>query len=115
MAGQKVDEEGQGEYSPCPLYYIPYRGACGKTWVVQYDRQLKQEPYVRRSDMPVMLSINGSRGDVGPMAALAVQVRGLGAEVRVCAPPDFAERLVEAGLPVRQWAAEATQRPPAPA
>ena len=31
-------------------------------------------------------------GDVEPMAGLAVQLRTLGAEVRVCAPPDWAER-----------------------
>jgi len=30
----------------------------------------------------------GSRGDLEPLAALALRLRGLGAEVRVCAPPD---------------------------
>jgi hypothetical protein len=30
-------------------------------------------------------------GDVEPMAGLAVQLRTIGAEVRVCAPPDCAE------------------------
>ncbi|WP_405148825.1 glycosyltransferase [Sphaerisporangium sp. NBC_01403] len=43
--------------------------------------------------MRVLLSAYGSRGDVEPMVALAVRLRELGAEVRVCAPPDkeFAE------------------------
>ena len=45
--------------------------------------------------MRVLLSTYGSRGDVEPMAGLAVQSRALGAEIRVCAPPDeeFAELL----------------------
>jgi hypothetical protein len=36
----------------------------------------------------VLLSTWGSRGDVEPLAGLAVRLRELGAEVRVCAPPD---------------------------
>ena len=43
--------------------------------------------------MRVLLSTYGSRGDVEPMAGLAVQLGALGAEVRVCAPSDFAELL----------------------
>ncbi len=45
--------------------------------------------------MRVLLSTYGGRGDVEPLAGLAVRLRALGAEVRVCAPPDeeFAERL----------------------
>ncbi|WP_079110348.1 glycosyltransferase [Streptomyces roseifaciens] len=52
--------------------------------------------------MRVLLSTYGSRGDVEPLVALAVQLRALGAEVRVCAPPDeeFAERLAGVGVPV---------------
>jgi vancomycin aglycone glucosyltransferase len=57
----------------------------------------------------VLLSTYGSRGDVEPMAGLAGALRELGAEVRVCAPPDFAglmDRvgvpLVPAGRPVRE-------------
>ncbi|MCZ2525366.1 glycosyltransferase [Streptomyces sp. HB2AG] len=50
--------------------------------------------------MRVVLSSYGSRGDVEPMAALAVALRGLGAEVRVCAPEDeeFADRLAGVGV-----------------
>ena len=49
-----------------------------------------------------VLSTYGSRGDLKPMAGLAVQLRTLGAEVRVCAPPDekFAERLAGVGVPL---------------
>ena len=52
--------------------------------------------------MRVLLSTYGSRGDVEPMVALAVQLRELGAEVRVCAPPDeeFAELLAGVGVPL---------------
>ena len=42
--------------------------------------------------MRVLLSTYGGRGDVGPLVGLAVRLRALGAEVRVCAPPDWAER-----------------------
>jgi vancomycin aglycone glucosyltransferase len=38
--------------------------------------------------MRVLLSTWGSRGDIEPLAALALRLRELGAEVRVCAPPD---------------------------
>jgi vancomycin aglycone glucosyltransferase len=38
--------------------------------------------------MRVLLSTWGSRGDVEPLAALALRLRELGADVRVCAPPD---------------------------
>jgi vancomycin aglycone glucosyltransferase len=52
--------------------------------------------------MRVLLSTYGSRGDVEPMVGLAVQLRALGAEVRVCAPPDkeFAELLAGVGVPL---------------
>ncbi|MEX2970003.1 glycosyltransferase [Streptomyces sp. C184] len=52
--------------------------------------------------MRVLLSTYGSRGDVEPMAGLAVRLRALGAEVRVCAPPDedFAQRLAGVGVPL---------------
>ncbi|MFS8199845.1 glycosyltransferase [Streptomyces sp. CWNU-52B] len=61
--------------------------------------------------MRVLLSTYGTRGDVEPLVALAVRLRALGAEVRMCAPPDeeFAARLagigvelVPVGPPVRE-------------
>ncbi|OAH09994.1 L-noviosyl transferase [Streptomyces jeddahensis] len=50
--------------------------------------------------MRVLLSTYGSRGDVQPMAAFAVRLRELGAEVRVCAPSDeeFAKLLAGVGV-----------------
>ncbi len=50
--------------------------------------------------MRVLLLAYGSRGDVEPMVGLAVQLRALGAEALVCAPPDFAELLDRVGLPL---------------
>ncbi|MFI7701511.1 glycosyltransferase [Nonomuraea sp. NPDC049480] len=52
--------------------------------------------------MRVLLSTYGSRGDVEPLAALAVRLRELGVEVRVHAPPDeeFAQRLAGVGVPL---------------
>jgi vancomycin aglycone glucosyltransferase len=51
--------------------------------------------------MRVLLSTYGSRGDVEPMVALAVQLQQRGAEVRMCAPPDgeFVELLEREGVP----------------
>ncbi|MER5520216.1 glycosyltransferase [Streptomyces sp. NPDC002763] len=50
--------------------------------------------------MRVLLMGYGSRGDVEPLAGLGLALRELGAEVRVCAPPDqeFAELLARAGV-----------------
>ena len=50
--------------------------------------------------MRVLLSTYGSRGGVEPMVGLAVQLGARGAEVRVCAPPDFAELLASVGVPL---------------
>jgi UDP:flavonoid glycosyltransferase YjiC (YdhE family) len=50
--------------------------------------------------MRVLLSTYDSRGGVEPLVRLAVRLRELGAEVRVCAPPDCAERRGEVGVPL---------------
>ncbi|MFE7524321.1 glycosyltransferase [Kitasatospora sp. NPDC057542] len=67
--------------------------------------------------MRVVLSTYGSRGDVEPMAALALRLKELGAEVRVCAPPDdeSSARLAEAGVepvPVGQSVRSLVSGPP---
>lgn len=65
--------------------------------------------------MRILLSTYGSRGDVEPMAALAVELQALGIEAVVSAPPDqeFSELLARAGvplapafMPIRQWVGE---------
>jgi vancomycin aglycone glucosyltransferase len=38
--------------------------------------------------MRVLLSTYGGRGDVEPLVGLAVRLRSLGTQVRVCAPTD---------------------------
>lgn len=48
----------------------------------------------------MLLSTWGSRGDVEPMLALAVQLRAQGVDVRICAPPDFAEHVARIGVPM---------------
>jgi chloroorienticin B synthase/vancomycin aglycone glucosyltransferase len=50
--------------------------------------------------MRVLLWSYGPRGDVEPLVALAVRLRSLGAEVRMCAPPDFVARLAEVEVPL---------------
>jgi vancomycin aglycone glucosyltransferase len=51
-------------------------------------------------DVRVVLSTYDSRGGIEPLVALAVRLRELGAQVRVCAPPDCADRLAEVGVPL---------------
>ncbi|HEY2917145.1 MAG TPA: glycosyltransferase [Candidatus Limnocylindrales bacterium] len=50
--------------------------------------------------MRILLTSWGSRGDVEPLAALALRVRELGGEVRACVPPDpeFGSVLARAGV-----------------
>jgi vancomycin aglycone glucosyltransferase len=52
--------------------------------------------------MRFLLTAWGSRGDVEPLAALALRLRELGSEVRVCAPPDdeYVALLARAGVPL---------------
>ncbi|MEV4379242.1 glycosyltransferase [Streptosporangium sp. NPDC049644] len=50
--------------------------------------------------MRVLLSTIGSRGDVQPLVALALELRDLGQEVRMCVPPDFREWIDGLGIPV---------------
>jgi len=65
--------------------------------------------------MRVLLSTFGSRGDVQPLLALAVALRTLGVDARVCAPQDaeFVKLFADADVPllpafrsVRDWLAE---------
>jgi hypothetical protein len=48
--------------------------------------------------MRVLLSTIGSRGDVQPLVALALQLTALGQEVCLCAPPDFREWIDTLGI-----------------
>ncbi|MEN3539674.1 glycosyltransferase [Microbispora sp. ZYX-F-249] len=50
--------------------------------------------------MRVLLSTIGTRGEVQPMVALAVELRRLGHEARLCVPPDFRDWIQGFGLPV---------------
>src|ERR1700753_3637624 len=54
------------------------------------------------SEVRVLLWTYDTRGGVEPLIGLAVQLRALGAEVRVCAPPDeeFAKRTAGFGVPM---------------
>jgi vancomycin aglycone glucosyltransferase len=69
--------------------------------------------------MRVLLSTFGSRGDVQPVLALAVELRALGVDARVCAPADeeFKRLFEDAGVPllpaftaVRAWLADVMPR-----
>jgi vancomycin aglycone glucosyltransferase len=70
--------------------------------------------------MRVLLSTIGSRGDVQPLVALALQLKALGHEVRLCVPPDFRDWIESLGIlvtpigPEVRNAAAATPATPAP-
>jgi vancomycin aglycone glucosyltransferase len=71
--------------------------------------------------MRALLSTIGSRGDVQPLVALALQLRALGQEVRLCVPPDFRAWIDSLGIPVtpigpevRKAAAASPPATPAP-
>src|SRR5262245_44631317 len=49
--------------------------------------------------MRVLLSTIGSRGDVQPIVALALELRMQGHQSRLCAPPDFRNLIEGYGLP----------------
>src|SRR5579864_8280776 len=49
--------------------------------------------------MRVLLSTIGSRGDVEPILALAIQLKALDQQVCVCAPPDFQEWIEAFAIP----------------
>jgi vancomycin aglycone glucosyltransferase len=48
--------------------------------------------------MRALLSTIGSRGDVQPLLALALEVKALGYDVRLCVPPDFREWIEGYGI-----------------
>ncbi|WP_182900163.1 glycosyltransferase [Microbispora sp. H10830] len=50
--------------------------------------------------MRVLLSTIGTRGEVQPMVALAMALRELGQEARLCVPPDFRDWVEGLGFPV---------------
>ncbi len=66
--------------------------------------------------MRVLLSTFGSRGDVEPLLGLAARLRELGAEARLCAPPDFAEVAARVGVPMVPvgWSVRAMVHGPTP-
>jgi vancomycin aglycone glucosyltransferase len=49
--------------------------------------------------MQVLLSTIGSRGDVQPLLALALELRTQGHQCRLCAPPDFRDFVEAYGVP----------------
>src|SRR5215831_7463673 len=72
--------------------------------------------------MRVLLSTIGSRGDVQPLVALALELKALDQEVRLCVPPDFRDWIESLGIPVAPigpevrptWKANPAAAPPTP-
>jgi vancomycin aglycone glucosyltransferase len=94
-------EERKGVPAPCHSQSIAHRGACGKARVVRQHRQPMPEPAEMGVTKCVWCSRRmGRAGTSNRWRELAVQLRTLGAEVRVCAPPDCAELLGNVGVPL---------------
>jgi hypothetical protein len=75
----------QGDLAPCQFQRIARRGACGKTWVGPQNRRRSKNGRRHGATTCVCcLSTDEGRGDE-PLVGLAVRLRALGAEVRVCA------------------------------
>ena len=65
--------------------------------------------------MRALLSAVGTRGDVQPVIALAMQVRKLGHDVHLCVPPNFVQWAEALGFPVTSVGVEMrAPRPGAP-
>jgi vancomycin aglycone glucosyltransferase len=68
--------------------------------------------------MRALLSVVGTRGDVQPVIALALEVRALGHEVRLCVPPNFMTLAQELGFVATsvgvEMRAPSAGAPPAP-
>jgi vancomycin aglycone glucosyltransferase len=71
--------------------------------------------------MRVLLSTFGSRGDVRPLVALALQLKARAHDVHLCVPPDFRDWIVSLGIAatpmgpeVRKLAAARTSTPTPP-
>ena len=65
--------------------------------------------------MRVLLSTIGSRGDVQVVVALALKLKELGQDVRLCAPPDFRDSAETLGIPFVPLGPEVRQvKAPAP-
>lgn len=62
--------------------------------------------------MRILISSVGTRGDVQPAIALALELHGLGCEVRLCVPPNFIAWATELGFDARPIGIE--MRPPRP-
>lgn len=50
--------------------------------------------------MRALLSTIGSRGDVQPLVALALELKARGEQVRLCVPPDFRHWIEGLGIDV---------------
>jgi vancomycin aglycone glucosyltransferase len=63
-------------------------------------------------DMRVLISSVGTRGDVQPALALAIEMRKLGHEVRPCVPPNFTGWAARLGFDARPIGIEMRAPPP---
>lgn len=76
-----------------------YPGTSGKTPPRRYTVAL-DTPVKRSAQMRVLLSTIGSRGDVQPLVALAIELRTRQHDVHLCVPPDFREWIETLGFRV---------------
>jgi NAD(P)-dependent dehydrogenase (short-subunit alcohol dehydrogenase family) len=86
---------GIGYEAPTPLHSQPiaHWGACGKTRVVPQNGRPRPEPAEMGAAERVCCCRCMGGGDVEPLVGLAVRLRALGVEVRVCAQRNCTEQL----------------------
>lgn len=64
--------------------------------------------------MRILISAVGTRGDIQPAVALAVELRRLGQDVRLCVPPNFIDWVTGLGFEATPVGVEMRARRPAP-
>lgn len=90
------------ETAPLSFQRITHWGACGKTPVVCPESPAEARTYGEwEQHVPVLLATYDSRGDIETRVGIGVRLRGLGAGLRLCPPPDRAGP-AEVGLPEAQ-------------
>jgi hypothetical protein len=88
---QRTRQKGESRASPLSEYSAP--GTCGKARGVRQHGRVDARNGGNGSHEMRVLSTDGSRGDVEPMAGFALKLPTLGVEVQVYTPPHRAESL----------------------
>jgi hypothetical protein len=99
LSGQSGPQKAKARRvsTPCHYQHITHRGTCRKPLFVLQNLRPKPEPSagIQGFAKYVRFCRRVGLADVEPPVGLAVRLRALSAEVRVCGPPDCTEQLAE--------------------